>query len=93
MTGDHSLDDFLDAGGSGDAAADPAESGEPAPDPEPNDGVGEDERPPTNPESVDPAEPTYDWSPDGADCAACEETVTTRWRQDGAYVCADCKEW
>jgi len=44
-------------------------------------------------DAVDPAEPTYDRSPDGAPCAACGERVTRRWRDDGDYVCDDCKEW
>ncbi|QZP36274.1 DUF7573 domain-containing protein [Halobaculum magnesiiphilum] len=44
-------------------------------------------------DTVDLAEPTYDYSPDGAACAACGESVTRRWRDDGDYVCGDCKEW
>jgi hypothetical protein len=136
VTGDHSLDDFLDDGERADPADqdDTGEAGdsaeadagdhpdggkdvdaaEPATDAAagsadasaPDDGAtdlnGSDagdadddaaEEDSIDPESVDPAEPTYDWSPDGAACAACGETTTTRWRQDGAYVCADCKEW
>lgn len=46
-----------------------------------------------DPDAVDPAEATYDWSPDGAACDACEETVERRWLGDAGYVCADCKEW
>jgi formylmethanofuran dehydrogenase subunit E len=57
-----------------------------------------DEFAPTEDGSVDadPATPTMRWSPDGAACAACGETVTRRWRASAAdddYVCADCKEW
>lgn len=135
VTGDYSLDDFLDAGEREDPAADADESDdvlaepdlepESASDPEPpvdsetdagsepqadadsetdppdddvtaeSDGV-ETESTDDGPiplESVDPAEPTYGWSPDGAECAGCGGTATTRWRQDGEYVCADCKEW
>lgn len=44
-------------------------------------------------DGADPAEPTYAWSPDGAACAVCGDATGTRWRQDGAYVCPDCKEW
>jgi hypothetical protein len=44
-------------------------------------------------DAVDPVDPTYDYSPDGASCGACGERVTRRWRDDGGYVCADCKEW
>lgn len=47
----------------------------------------------TRSDAVDPAEPTYAWSPDGGTCAACGETAETRWRHEGAYVCPDCKEW
>ena len=43
-------------------------------------------------DGVAPAESTYAWSPDGV-CAVCGGTAPTRWRQDGAYVCPDCKEW
>jgi hypothetical protein len=52
-----------------------------------------DEDPPLAPAAVDPARSTYDWSPDGADCAACGETVEARWRDEPGLVCADCKEW
>ncbi|QLG28059.1 hypothetical protein HUG10_11055 [Halorarum halophilum] len=135
VTGDYSLDDFLDAGEREDPADDadepddvpaesdrepesasdpetPADSGTDAsPEPPANadsdtdspddDSTAEsggietesDEDDPIPPESVAPAEPTYGWSPDGAECTGCGETATTRWRQDGEYVCADCKEW
>lgn len=114
VTGDYSLDDFLDAGESEDPddadegedlAAGPDEEPEADVDSEPSadaesdaesseDGVApESTDDPISPESVAPAEPTYDWSPDGAECAGCGETAATRWRQDGEYVCADCKEW
>jgi hypothetical protein len=47
--------------------------------------------------AVEPALSTYDWTPGGADCGRCGETVEKRWRDgDGtgeAMVCADCKEW
>jgi hypothetical protein len=46
---------------------------------------------------VEPALSTYDWTPGGAACGRCSETVEKRWRDgDGtgeALVCADCKEW
>ncbi len=44
-------------------------------------------------DAVDPAEPTYNVSPDGAPCATCDASVTRRWRQEGDYVCGECKEW
>jgi len=43
--------------------------------------------------SVAPATSTYDWSPEGGECAECGASVERRWRGDGALVCADCKEW
>lgn len=46
-----------------------------------------------DPETVEAAASTYAWSGDGGVCGACEETVDRRWRQDGALVCPDCKEW
>jgi hypothetical protein len=44
-------------------------------------------------EAVDPVEPTYRWDPAGGDCAACGSRVDRRWRDDGHWVCADCKAW
>ncbi|MXR52008.1 hypothetical protein GRX03_10405 [Halovenus sp. WSH3] len=41
----------------------------------------------------DPTTATATVSPGGASCEDCGETVTRRWRDDGAYVCGDCKEW
>ena len=44
--------------------------------------------------TVEAAVPTYDFSPDGSACAACGETVETRWQDEGVgMVCADCKQW
>lgn len=39
------------------------------------------------------ATPTHGWSPDGAVCDRCGTEVGQRWADDGAMVCADCKEW
>jgi len=39
---------------------------------------------------------TMRWSGAGAPCADCGEGVARRWRDgdgDGAFVCADCKDW
>lgn len=48
-------------------------------------------------ESVEPAVSTYAWSPEGATCADCGESVEKRWRAEGQrggdLVCVDCKEW
>jgi hypothetical protein len=41
----------------------------------------------------DPAHAAYGWTPGGAECAACGATVRRRWRDDGRFVCADCKAW
>lgn len=105
---DHSLDDFADAGGEPDGDegdgtdADPdsgesSDRGSPAgsttPDaPEGSSGTDAGGRDGET-SGVDPAEPTYAWSSDGGACAACGATVEVRWRQDGDYVCPDCKEW
>lgn len=49
--------------------------------------------------TADPAEITYDWSPEGAACDACGEPVERRWRagegadDPAAMVCGDCKDW
>ena len=97
---DASLDEFLDPGMS-DGEADPEpyeedrDESEADPDvrePEPTDSEseGDDETPS---ESVDPAEPTFDFAPDGADCEGCGEAVRRRWCDGDGMVCADCKEW
>jgi hypothetical protein len=44
--------------------------------------------------TVRPATVTYDWSPDGAACAACGTVVEARWHDpDVGMVCPDCKAW
>lgn len=58
---------------------------------------------PDEPESTDDPEArdrptdaglsTFDWSPDGAPCAACGDRVERRWRDDGRLVCEGCKAW
>jgi len=45
------------------------------------------------PADVAPADVTYRWDPGGGACADCGATVERRWRDDGAFVCGDCKEW
>jgi len=44
-------------------------------------------------DAVAPAAPTYRWDPEGGVCERCGETARLRWRDDGAFVCPDCKEW
>ena len=44
-------------------------------------------------EPVGVPDSTYVWHPEGRACASCGSTAEERWRQDGALVCGDCKEW
>jgi hypothetical protein len=74
-----------------DGAEEPADATETV-DESPADADG-DEAPPLAPAAVDPAHSTYDWSPDGAECADCGATVEARWRDESGLVCPDCKEW
>lgn len=79
------------------------DGGDDAPEEQPND-PPEDapddlpEDPPDDPhddgtDDPDPAVSTSDYRPDGAACDACGASVRRRWRDDGALVCADCKDW
>lgn len=43
--------------------------------------------------SVEPATTTYEFAPDGVECASCGRTVERRWQQDSALVCGECKDW
>jgi len=43
--------------------------------------------------AVTPAVSTYSWTPRGADCSCCGETVERRWRDDGDLVCSGCTTW
>ncbi|MFC7229218.1 hypothetical protein N0B31_17595 [Salinirubellus salinus] len=44
--------------------------------------------------TVEEATPTYDFSPEGATCESCGETVETRWHDpEVGMVCAECKGW
>ena len=42
---------------------------------------------------TEPANVTYRWQPNGATCADCGTTTERGWRDDGAFVCPDCKSW
>jgi len=42
---------------------------------------------------AEPATPTYRWQPDGAVCEACGAATERGWRDDGGFVCPDCKSW
>lgn len=86
MSDDASLTDFVGDDDSDDGAAASAadETVDEAVD-------ADDERVP--PTAVEPAEPTADWSPDGAECSACGAVVAHRWESEAGLVCPDCKEW
>lgn len=102
MPEDASLDDFLDTGSEREATETEDESeptGEDEEDAEQPEPTGEE--PPAEQEPTaeaaravtDPGHSTFDWSPEGAACAACGSVVERRWRDDSGMVCADCKEW
>lgn len=88
MTGNRSLDEFAGTE-SATEAADPAveESSKPEPDPV-EDGASD----PADAD-VQSIESTYDWTPGGAPCAMCGESVEERWRDAEGLVCIDCKVW
>lgn len=44
-------------------------------------------------DATEAAVSTYEWSPDGTECAACGTVVQRRWREKRGLVCTDCKEW
>lgn len=44
-------------------------------------------------DSVEPAVSTFEFAPDGAECAVCDAVVERRWRDERGLVCPDCKEW
>ena len=48
---------------------------------------------PADGSDVEPATATFEWSPDGGECADCGASVRRRWRDDGRLVCPDCKAW
>lgn len=85
MTGNRSLDEF--------AEGDPTP--EPVPPAEETDGADAESEPDARgaEPAVAPIESTYDWTPDGAPCAACGTTVEERWRAPDGLVCIECKVW
>lgn len=109
MTEDVSLDAFAsseeDATAEEDGTVDGEDAGATAkenPDPALEPTADTEEGAETDPEADEadgeqPAISTYAWSPEGGACADCGEEVAERWRaegqRDGAFVCADCKEW
>jgi hypothetical protein len=94
---DRSLDEFV-TGPSDDDAAPGAGDGDGAP--RADDGQQVDRETSIDPTgtadstvAADPASPTMRWTADGAACEDCGATVSRRWRAEGEFVCADCKEW
>ncbi len=43
--------------------------------------------------AVEPAVSTYRFAPDGRACADCGGSAGRLWRDGGALVCRDCKQW
>ncbi|UWG52209.1 Uncharacterized protein AArcCO_2937 [Halalkaliarchaeum sp. AArc-CO] len=56
---------------------------------EPSDGDGTDD----SVDDVEPAAATSRWSSGGEACPDCGSTASRLWRQEGTFVCPDCKEW
>jgi len=52
-----------------------------------------DAEPASDDSDAEPATVTYEWSDDGTACADCGEPTPRRWRDDGSFVCAACKDW
>ena len=44
-------------------------------------------------QDAEPATLTYRCQPAGATCEACGATTERQWRDDGQFVCPDCKSW
>ncbi|WP_267642090.1 DUF7573 domain-containing protein [Haloarchaeobius amylolyticus] len=103
MPRDRSLDEF--ASGEAEAAAE----AEPATEPTTDEGdaggsdsggsdtgaaeAGADTTASSSGTDTDPAVTTFQWSPDGRECAECGATVDRRWRDGSLLVCAECKTW
>ncbi|MFB6171768.1 MAG: hypothetical protein ABEJ23_04490 [Haloarculaceae archaeon] len=85
MDRDASLDDFLD-GTTADEQPDDDAPGR-------TDSSGRDGEDSFQRDGADAGRSTFDWSPDGAPCAACGARVERRWRGDGGLVCESCKTW
>lgn len=97
-----SLDDFLGGDPEDESDGSPSDDQADAVDSESSEEVtaaeGVTDSPPetaaeTNAKAATSARTTYGWTPGGADCAECGETVERRWRDGDALVCADCKSW
>ena len=98
MSGDRSLDDFAPGADGESESTDsdgPTADETPAHPDAPNDDAEpvDSDAPNDDAEPVDPATATSTWHADGADCDRCGERVERRWRDDDAFVCADCAPW
>lgn len=100
MTGDRTLDDFSgEAETEGRESTTEADEGEKTTEADEStteavdEPLGSSPDPEAEPAEAEPAVSTYRWTPDGAACDDCGETVERRWLDDGDYVCAGCKEW
>ena len=94
MSKDRPLTEFTDGErDSGDSESDSGDSVIPTGDDEPT--AGDESTADGEPTATeaDPATVTYRWQPDGAACARCGTTTERQWRDDGGFVCADCKAW
>ncbi|WP_224448467.1 DUF7573 domain-containing protein [Haloprofundus salilacus] len=89
MGDDRSLDEFFGQSESENAGGDPSEElrDDDADETESANDAGA--------EQVTPAVATFRWSPTGATCDSCSETVQRRWHDEetGEFVCIDCKPW
>ncbi|WP_418285766.1 DUF7573 domain-containing protein [Halorubrum sp. DTA46] len=88
MTEDRSLDDF--AAANDDPAPDDTEDTEDTDDDSPTDALATGG---SETDGVEPAVSTATWTTGGADCDRCGDRVERLWRDDGAVVCIDCKDW
>lgn len=89
MADNRSLDEFVGAEESGEAADDgSAEPATGAVDP-----TSEASHESQDDLDVEPMAETFAWSATGGECATCGETVEERWRDGDTLVCPDCKAW
>jgi hypothetical protein len=93
VTGNRSLDEFgtvepspepAEAEGVGDAGTTEGDA---------SDELAAEQAPTKAADGVEPVESTYDWTPDGAPCAVCGDSVEERWRDADGLVCLECKVW
>ncbi|MFC7057876.1 DUF7573 domain-containing protein [Halovenus salina] len=79
---DTSLDEFVDGYGEESAGGNDSEhSSEPTADESPS------------ADDIEPAAPTSELTPSKTDCQQCGKPTERLWRDDGEFVCQDCKDW